>query len=100
MISPNRQMTYLFRMDDSSQYNSGTDIRLSADQLQPHANGLSQHLLPTRVLAAYMVTHALSNQLARLFAKRNGNVCGPELRLILMLPALLLSPLALALFGW
>lgn len=64
-----------------------------------HMGFLNTFCLPG-ALIAYIVTHALSDQLARLFAKRNGNVYEPEFRLVLMLPALLLSPLVLALFGW
>ena len=64
-----------------------------------HMGFLNTFCLPG-ALIAYIFTYALSDQLARRFAKRNGNVYEPEFRLVLMLPALFLSPLALALFGW
>ncbi|KAI9743542.1 MAG: hypothetical protein M1818_002856 [Claussenomyces sp. TS43310] len=51
-------------------------------------------------LVAFIFTHILSDRLAIRLAKKNGNVYEPEFRLVLILPALLLSPLAFGLFGW
>jgi MFS family permease len=51
-------------------------------------------------LLAYIVTHVLSDRFAIRFAKKNNNIYEPEFRLVLMLPVLVLSPIAFSLFGW